>query len=120
MLEMFSTFDKRKPSVDVSTPKVKGLRELKNLDCTLSPVKCQRRRSFSRSNNDWGKSGMYILTYQKKTTISLFPLKCIRVGGNQGCFGGCPFGFLGLFFGFLFGSLCIRLVYLEVLCAIRV
>ena len=43
MLEMFSAFDKRKPSVDVSTPKVKGLRELKNLDCTLSPVKCQRR-----------------------------------------------------------------------------
>jgi hypothetical protein len=34
MLDMFSAFDKRKPSVDVSTPKVKGLRELQNLDCT--------------------------------------------------------------------------------------
>jgi hypothetical protein len=53
MLEMFSAFDKRKPSVDVSTPKVKGLRELKNLDCTLSPVKCQRRRGFSGSTNDF-------------------------------------------------------------------
>jgi hypothetical protein len=40
MLEMIFAFDKRKPSVDVSTLKVKGLRELKNLDCTLSPVKC--------------------------------------------------------------------------------
>ena len=53
MLEMFSAFDKRKTSVDVSTPKVKGLRELKNLDCTLSPVKCQRMRGFSGSNNDF-------------------------------------------------------------------
>jgi hypothetical protein len=53
MLEMFSALDKKKPSVDVSTPKVKGLRELKNLDCTLSLVKCQRRRGFSGSNNDF-------------------------------------------------------------------
>jgi hypothetical protein len=53
MLEMFSVFDKRKPFVDVSTPKVKGLRELKNLDCTLSPVKCQHRQGFSRSNDDF-------------------------------------------------------------------
>ena len=53
MLEMFSTFDKRKPSIDVSTPKVKGLRELKNLDCTLSSVKSQCRRGFSRSNDDF-------------------------------------------------------------------
>jgi hypothetical protein len=49
MLEMLSAFDKRKPSVEVSTPKVKGLRELKNLDCTLSPVKCQRRQGLSGS-----------------------------------------------------------------------
>ena len=163
MLEMFSAFDKRKHSVDVSTPKVKGLRELKNSDCTLlSPVKRQRRRGFSGSNNDFS-----------------FPLKCIRVGGSQGCFGGfacsgswvwffgslfgtlgpfvyvilgvlpvrvlgfvflglclgpkvplytlfwgfCLFGFLGLFFWVFvwdLGSLCIRLVYLEALCAVRV
>jgi hypothetical protein len=53
MLEMISAFDKRKPSIDVSTPKVMGLRELKNLDCTLSPVKCQRRRGLSGSINDF-------------------------------------------------------------------
>jgi hypothetical protein len=40
-LDLFSAFDKRKPSIDVSTPKVKGSRELKNLDCTLSLVKCR-------------------------------------------------------------------------------
>jgi hypothetical protein len=53
MLEMIFAFDKRKPFVDVSTPKVKGLRELKNLDCTLSPVKCQRRWGLSGSINDF-------------------------------------------------------------------
>jgi hypothetical protein len=52
MLEMLSAFDKRKPSIEVSTPKVKGLRELKNLDYTLSPVKCQRRRGLSRFIDD--------------------------------------------------------------------
>ena len=46
LLDMVSALDKRKPSLDVSTPKVKGMRELKNLDCTLSPVKCQRRQGF--------------------------------------------------------------------------
>jgi hypothetical protein len=50
MLEMFSDFDKRKHSADVSTPKI---RELKNLDCTLSPVKCQHRQGFSGSNDDF-------------------------------------------------------------------
>jgi hypothetical protein len=53
MLEMIYAFDKRKPFVDVSTPKVKGLRELKNWDCTLSLVKCQRRRGLSGSINDF-------------------------------------------------------------------
>jgi hypothetical protein len=53
MLEMFSDFEKTKHSADVSTPKVKGLRELKNLDCTLSPVKCQRKRGFSGSDDDF-------------------------------------------------------------------
>jgi hypothetical protein len=52
MLEMFSDYEKRKHSVKVSTPKVKGLRELKNLDCTLSSVKSQRRRGFSGSDDD--------------------------------------------------------------------
>jgi hypothetical protein len=52
MLEMFSDYEKRKHSAEVSTPKVKGLRELKNLDCTLSSVKCQRRRGFSGSDDD--------------------------------------------------------------------
>jgi hypothetical protein len=52
MLEMFSDYEKRKHSAEVSTPKVKGLRELKILDCTLSSVKCQRRRGFSGSDDD--------------------------------------------------------------------
>jgi hypothetical protein len=52
MLEMFSDYEKRKHSAEVSTPKVKGLRELKNLDCTLSSVKCQRRRGFSGLDDD--------------------------------------------------------------------
>ena len=51
LLNLFSTFDKRKPSTDVSTPKVKGMRELKNLDCTLSSVKCQCRGGFLGSKN---------------------------------------------------------------------
>jgi hypothetical protein len=52
MLEMFSDFEKRKHFAEVSTPKVKGLRELKNLGRTLSPVKCQCRRGFSGSDDD--------------------------------------------------------------------
>jgi hypothetical protein len=50
---MFSDFEKRKHSADISTPKVKGLRELKNLDCTLSMLKCQRRQGFSGSDDDF-------------------------------------------------------------------
>jgi hypothetical protein len=37
LLDLFSIMDKREP-------KVKGLRELKNLDCSISLVKCQHRR----------------------------------------------------------------------------
>jgi hypothetical protein len=48
------------------------------------------------------------------------PLKCIRVGGSEGCVGSFVLsGFLGLFNGSLFGFLCIRLVYLEARCAVR-
>jgi hypothetical protein len=43
--------NKWKPFVDVSSPKVKGMRELKNLDCTISLVKCQHLRGFSGSKN---------------------------------------------------------------------
>jgi hypothetical protein len=32
--------------VEASVPKVNGMRELKNLDCTISPVKGQRRRGW--------------------------------------------------------------------------
>ena len=53
LLDMVSALDKRKPSFEVSTPKVKGMRELKNLDCTVSPVKCQCRQGFLGSNNDF-------------------------------------------------------------------
>jgi hypothetical protein len=53
MLEMLSDFEKRKQFANVSTPKVKGLRELKNLVCTLSLVKCQRRRGFSGLDDDF-------------------------------------------------------------------
>jgi hypothetical protein len=49
------------------------------------------------------------------------PLKCIRAGGSQGCVG--SFVFSGFFWvclnGFLFGFLCIRLVYLKARCAVR-
>jgi hypothetical protein len=37
--------------VEASVPKVKGMRELKNLDCTISPVKGQRRRGWLGSKN---------------------------------------------------------------------
>ena len=36
----FFVIDKREPIIGVSAPKVKGIRELKNLDCSISPVKC--------------------------------------------------------------------------------
>jgi hypothetical protein len=45
--------DSQKASFEVSTPKVRGMRELKNLDCTVSLVKGQRRRGFLGSNNDF-------------------------------------------------------------------
>jgi hypothetical protein len=35
LLDMVSALDKRKPSFEVSTPKVKGMKELKNLDSCL-------------------------------------------------------------------------------------
>jgi hypothetical protein len=37
--------------VEASVPKVKGMRELKNLDCIISPVKGQRRRGWLGSKN---------------------------------------------------------------------
>jgi hypothetical protein len=37
--------------VEVSAPKVKGMRELKNLDCSISLVKGQCRRGFLGSKN---------------------------------------------------------------------
>jgi hypothetical protein len=53
LLDMVSDLDTRKPSFEVSTPKIKGIRKLKNLDCTVSLVKGQRRRGFLGSNNDF-------------------------------------------------------------------
>jgi hypothetical protein len=37
--------------VEATVPKVKGMRELKNLDCDISPVKDKRRRGWSGSKN---------------------------------------------------------------------
>jgi hypothetical protein len=37
--------------VEATVPKVKGMRELKNLDCAISPVKDKRRRGWSGSKN---------------------------------------------------------------------
>jgi hypothetical protein len=37
--------------VEATVPKVKGKRELKNLDCAISPVKGKRRRGWSGSKN---------------------------------------------------------------------
>ena len=37
--------------VEDIVPKVKGLRELKNLDCTISPVKGKRQRGWLGSKN---------------------------------------------------------------------
>jgi hypothetical protein len=37
--------------VEATVPKVKGMRELKNLDCDISPVKGKRRRGCSGSKN---------------------------------------------------------------------
>jgi hypothetical protein len=53
LLDMVSDLDTRKASFEVSTPKVRGMRELKNLDCTVSLVKGQHRRGFLGSNNDF-------------------------------------------------------------------
>ena len=49
--DLFSVIDKREPMVEASAPKAKGLRELKNLDCSISPVKGQRRRGWLGSKN---------------------------------------------------------------------
>jgi hypothetical protein len=37
--DLFSVIDKREPVVEALAPKVKGMRELKNMDCSISPVK---------------------------------------------------------------------------------
>jgi hypothetical protein len=37
--------------IEATAPKVKGMRELKNLDCDISPVKDKRRRGWSGSKN---------------------------------------------------------------------
>jgi hypothetical protein len=37
--------------VEATVPKVKGMRELKNLDCTISPMKGKRQRGWSGSKN---------------------------------------------------------------------
>jgi hypothetical protein len=37
--------------IEATVPKVKGMRELKNLDCDISPVKDKRRRGWSGSKN---------------------------------------------------------------------
>jgi hypothetical protein len=73
------------PVVEASVPKGKGMRELKNLDCSISPVKGQRWRGFL------GRKMHFI-----------FLLRCIRVFG-LGVFG----SFVGLgvwFHWFFFGS----------------
>jgi hypothetical protein len=44
LLDLFSAMENKEP-------KVKGLRELKNLDCSMSPVKCQHRRGVGGSKN---------------------------------------------------------------------
>jgi hypothetical protein len=67
----FFVIDKREPIIGVSAPKVKGMRELKNLDCSISLVKCQRQ---------WGFLGLKM--------HFPFPMRCSR-----------GFGLLGLFVG---------------------
>jgi hypothetical protein len=42
LLDTFSAMENKEP-------KVKGMRELKNLDCSMSPVKCQHRRGVGGS-----------------------------------------------------------------------
>jgi hypothetical protein len=44
LLDLFSAMENK-------DSKVKGLRELKSLDCTISPVKSQRRRGVVGSKN---------------------------------------------------------------------
>ena len=46
LLDLISTKERKEP-------KAKGLRELKNLDCSISPVKHQRRRGVVGSKNDF-------------------------------------------------------------------
>jgi hypothetical protein len=49
--DLFSVIDKREPKVEAPVPKVKGMMELKNLDCSISPVKGQQRRGWLGSKN---------------------------------------------------------------------
>ena len=51
LLDLFSVMDKREPIIGISASKVKGMRELKNLDCSISSVKCQRLQGFFGSTN---------------------------------------------------------------------
>jgi hypothetical protein len=46
LLDLFFVMDKREP-------KVKGMRELKNLECSISPVKSQHRRGDYGSKNEF-------------------------------------------------------------------
>ena len=89
----------------MTASKVKGMRELKNLDCSISPVKCQRRRGFFGSQ-----------------MFFPFPLRCSRGFGLLGLFVGYRwFQFWGFllgfrvffFFGFLVGYLCILFCVLR-------
>jgi hypothetical protein len=43
--------NKLRDLVEATVPKVKGIRELKNLDCTISPVKGKPRQGWSGSKN---------------------------------------------------------------------
>ena len=49
--DLFSVIDKREPVVEAFASKVKGMREIKNLDCSISPVKGQSRQGFLGSKN---------------------------------------------------------------------
>jgi hypothetical protein len=49
--DLFFVIDKRELVVEASAPKVKGMRELKNLDCSISPVKGQCQWGFLGSKN---------------------------------------------------------------------
>ena len=58
------------PVVEASAPKVKGMRELKNLDCSISPVKGPRQ---------WGFLGSKKCIFFFPRGALGFPLKCTRV-----------------------------------------